>query len=138
MNDPASMGPFFGVVLVGKSFSITSDAFTRVDQLRWVLDVRQTICIDYQQLKEVCVFLIRPGAIADNVALGVYVSAHGSEFEYRGAVGNMNPSVSLPLQWPTGNAGDLPVQLGISIEPIETLAGAVLRQEKELMRDWPT
>ena len=123
----ANIPPFFGVVLVGKSFSITSDQFTRVDELRWILDVRQAVCFDYTQLKEVCIFLLHHGAIADNMALGVYVTAHGSEFEYRGAVSNSNPSASLSLQWPTkGPAGtreDLPVQLGISIEPIEALAG---------------
>ena len=57
-NHPAAEAPVFGAVLVGSSFGITSDNFSRVDAGRWTLDVRASIRPDYWEVKEICVFLL--------------------------------------------------------------------------------
>lgn len=118
-----------------------------------MLDVRSSVCYEYEELKEVCVFLLGRGCtyiknimlednqmyllncllissypfiqyamvfrtisvISDDAAFGIYVTSNGSEFEYRGNVSNLNPSVALPLQWPRGNRGECPVQIGIRL-----------------------
>ena len=117
--------PLFGLTFVGKSFFISSQQLQQVGECRWVLDVRNNVCADESVLKEVCLMLLTRGALADGFGLAVYVSAYGSEFEYRGCVSNAAPSATVALQWPqradNGMAAG-PVQLGLCIEEMATLA----------------
>ena len=58
-----------------------------------MLDVGTTVTADYQSLKEVALFLVSPAANPDPaVALGLYISVGGQEWQYRGYVGNSHPS----------------------------------------------
>ena len=76
--------------------------------------------------------LLDRGTLANGFGLAVYVTANGSEFEYRGCVSNTAPSATLSLQWPQRAAessimptqvdASAPVQLGICIEEEATLA----------------
>ena len=121
--------PVFGAVLVGSSFGITNESFSRVDAGHWTLDVSTSIRPDYENIKEICVFLLPQARdqLPADCALGIYVSACGSEFEYRGAVSIGCPSVTLPLAWPQKESqqaiGNATASIGISIEPLASLAG---------------
>ncbi|KAK9820001.1 hypothetical protein WJX72_004989 [[Myrmecia] bisecta] len=114
-------GPLFGSFFVGHSFPITSANFVNVDATHWVLDVGATVNPDYQALKEVALFLLTPGALDTSLALGLYISLGGAEWQYRGFVSNGHPSEVMPLQWPEAPVGLVMgpgmVQLGVSIEP---------------------
>ncbi|CAI5486016.1 unnamed protein product [Closterium sp. Naga37s-1] len=88
----------------------------------------------YDQVKEICIFLLSEAALPPGQALAVYVQSPGSPFEYRGAVHLGCPSAVLPLLWPAAVAptgavlpalppGGVPptAQIGISVEPIASL-----------------
>lgn len=58
---------------------------------------------DYQALKEVALFLTGPGAIPDPLlALGLYISLGGQEWQFRGYVSVDHPSEvgTLPVSTP--------------------------------------
>lgn len=63
-----------------------------------VLDVCSTVKPEYWELKEVALFLVTPGALSPDVALGLYVRCHDSDWLYRGCVHSCHPSEAMPLQ----------------------------------------
>lgn len=85
-----------------------------------VFDV-STVTPNYRELQEVSLFLAQPGTLDPSLALGLYISIGGAEWQYRGYVSNTQPSEVMPLQWPeqdqplTGAPGT--IQLGVSLEP---------------------
>lgn len=122
MAAPGSVAPLFGVNFVGNSFPVFEPALTRVDQTHWVLDVCTSVLHNYWELKELMVFLVQPGMLPPDMALGVYVKTGLSEWVYRGCVHAGHPSEVMPIQWPQPDSGPVPpgpgaAQIGISIEP---------------------
>ena len=67
-------------------------------------------------------FLVRSGTLDPTLALGLYISIGGAEWQYRGYVSNTQPSEVMPLQWPEQdqplNIGPGVIQLGVSLEPL--------------------
>ena len=66
-------------------------------------------------------FLVRAGNLDPSLALGLYISIGGAEWQYRGYVSNSQPSEIMPLQWPEQDkpltVGPGVIQLGVSVEP---------------------
>eukprot|EP00897_Mesotaenium_endlicherianum_P005876 jgi/Mesen1/5316/ME000265S04475 len=134
----------FGVVFPNRSFPLDASKFVQVDTHRWLLDMSTFVGEAYDQVKEVCIFLVSELVLPADKALAVYVQAPGSEFEYRGAVHNACPSAVLPLAWPqpggatTGQPqvavpGMAPMTalIGISVEPLATLPMANVGMQKK-------
>lgn len=63
-----------------------------------VLDVAATVKPQYEDLKEVALFLPQPGGLDPSMGIGLYVSVGGSEWSYRGCVSVAHPSDVMPLQ----------------------------------------
>ncbi|KAI6670652.1 hypothetical protein NL676_005537 [Syzygium grande] len=113
----------------------------------------------YDQVREMCIFLLNGLALPPDKALAVYVQSPGSPFVYCGAVTVSRPSAVLPLPWPEpggdaaaggAGAGGQPLQLtspgaaplsakiGVSVEDLGALpsldAAAGRRIERMAMR----
>ena len=87
---------------------------------------------NYDQIKDMCIFLVNETCLPPNKALAVYVQAPGSSFEFRGAVHVGCPSANLPLLWPApggapnggplqltvAGAPPLTAQIGVSVEDL--------------------
>ncbi|CAI5523929.1 unnamed protein product [Closterium sp. Naga37s-1] len=124
----------FGVLFPNRSFPLDVSRFKQVDTFHWVLEMNMFVGDAYDQVKEICIFLLNEAALPPGQALAVYVQAPGSPFEYRGAVHLGCPSAVLPLLWPAAVAptgavlpafppGGVPptAQIGISVEPMASL-----------------
>ncbi|KAL3132314.1 hypothetical protein ABBQ32_008892 [Trebouxia sp. C0010 RCD-2024] len=111
----------FGLCFIGKSFPISDSSFVRVDPSHWVFDV-SNVTPNYRELQEVSLFLVQSGTLDPTLALGLYISIGGAEWQYRGYVSNTQPSEVMPLQWPEQdqplNVGPGVIQLGVSLEPL--------------------
>lgn len=135
----------FGICFIGKSFPISDSSFVRVDPSHWVsLQLRfpdpvlhkswmfnpqlgpqvfdvSNVTPNYRELQEVSLFLAQSGTLDPSLALGLYISIGGAEWQYRGYVSNTQPSEVMPLQWPEQdqplNIGPGTIQLGVSLEP---------------------
>jgi hypothetical protein len=98
----------------------------------------------YDQVKEMCIFLLNELALPAGKALAVYVQSPGSQYEYRGAVHSACPSAVFPLLWPTTVANNgqmlltgvgtppLSAQIGVSIEDLLTLPMLNVGQQKRI------
>mmetsp|Transcript_58564 Transcript_58564/g.186703 ORF Transcript_58564/g.186703 Transcript_58564/m.186703 type:complete len:192 (-) Transcript_58564:10-585(-) len=115
----------FGAVFVGHSFPITSEHFTRTSEISWVIDVSASVTTNYQELKEVCLFLTMPNALPPGAALSLFVSVGGGVFDYRGSVSNTRPSETIQCSWPE------PAGLVQQGEPIHAQIGIRVESEAE-------
>jgi len=114
----------FGVFFVGQSFPITNQNFVQADQTHWVLDVSTMVKPQYEELKEVALFLPQPGSLDPSMGIGLYVSVGGSDWSYRGCVTVAHPSDVMPLEWPKNTSGGpAAAQIGIAVEPAAELMG---------------
>jgi hypothetical protein len=96
----------------------------------------------YDQVKEMCIFLLNEMALPAGKALAVYVQTPGSQFEYRGAVHSACPSAVFPLLWPGASSGQMlltgpgapaaSAQIGISVEDLATLPALNVGQQKRV------
>ena len=63
---------------------------------------------------------MQAGTLDPKLALGLYISIGGAEWQYRGYVSNSQPSEIMPLQWPEPDQpvtiGAGAIQLGVSVE----------------------
>ncbi len=89
-----------------------------------MLDVGATVSPNVAAIKEVSLFLLTPGTLPSDAALGLYVSVGGAAWSYRGYVAATHPSEVLPLAWPTDQTGAAVV--GVSIEPLGTYVYVLL------------
>jgi len=109
----------FGVCFIGKSYPISDSSFVQVDPSHWVFDV-STVTPNYRQLQEVSLFLLQPNTLDPSLALGLYISIGGAEWQYRGYVSSTQPSEVMPLSWPEQEqpltVGPGTIQLGVSLE----------------------
>eukprot|EP00899_Mesostigma_viride_P007261 jgi/Mesvir1/16536/Mv10080-RA.1 len=122
----AAPGPIFGVVFPGSSFLLDSTRFTPVDAQHFRLDLAPYVGFAFDQIKDLCIFLLSDQVLPPEFALAVYVQAPGTEWQYRGFIANGKPSASIPLRWPIPSA-DVPqhmgsAQIGISLEPVQQVA----------------
>ncbi|XP_056175828.1 uncharacterized protein LOC115673922 [Syzygium oleosum] len=148
----------FGVVFPDRSFPIDISTFAQIDTFHWVLDMNTFVGEAYDQVREMCIFLLNGLALPPDKALAVYVQSPGSPFVYCGAVTVSRPSAVLPLPWPEpggdaaagGGAAGQPLQLtspgaaplsakiGVSVEDLGALpsldAAAGRRIERMAMR----
>ncbi len=97
----------------------------------------------YDQVKEMCIFLLNEMALPLGKALAVYVQSPGSQYEYRGAVHSACPSAVFPLLWPGANNNGqmlltgvgtppLSAQIGVSVEDLVTLPVLNVGQQKRV------
>eukprot|EP00192_Tetraselmis_astigmatica_P019221 CAMPEP_0117649494 /NCGR_PEP_ID=MMETSP0804-20121206/1002_1 /TAXON_ID=1074897 /ORGANISM="Tetraselmis astigmatica, Strain CCMP880" /LENGTH=253 /DNA_ID=CAMNT_0005455235 /DNA_START=389 /DNA_END=1149 /DNA_ORIENTATION=- len=78
----------------------------------------------YEELKEVALFLPQPGSLDPSMGIGLYVSVGGSDWSYRGCVTVAHPSDVMPLEWPKNTSGGpAAAQIGIAVEPAAELMG---------------
>ena len=96
-----------------------------------VFDV-SSITPNYKELQEVSLFLAQSGTLDPSLALGLYISIGGAEWQYRGYVSNSQPSEVMPLQWPEQDqpltVAPGTIQLGVSLEPQGKLTDAHVAQ----------
>ncbi|CAM6081851.1 unnamed protein product [Calypogeia fissa] len=131
----------FGVLFPNRSFPLDITTFLQVDDHRWLLDMNYFVGEAYDQVKDICIFLLNDQILPADKALAVYVQSPGSSFEYRGAVHNACPSAVIPLLWPSNPsqmlimpAGSAPLtaQIGVSVETLATLPLLNLGQQKRV------
>eukprot|EP00850_Spirogloea_muscicola_P012063 SM000077S21537 [mRNA] locus=s77:55244:56418:- [translate_table: standard] len=146
----------FGVLFPNRSFPLDASRFAQVGAARWLLDMSSLVGErppgpaehgsgsnpefaslspaalsgdGYEQVREVCLFLLADGSLPPEQALALYVAAPASaDFQYRGAVYVACPSAVLPLLWPPPPPpASLPgapaagAQIGVSVVPLATL-----------------
>lgn len=132
----------FGVLFPNRSFPLGVATFNQVDDHRWILDMNYFVGEAYDQVKEMCIFLLNEMALPAGKALAVYVQTPGSQFEYRGAVHSACPSAVFPLLWPGATSGQMlltgpgaptvSAQIGISVEDLATLPALNVGQQKRV------
>uniref|UniRef100_A0A2P2ISL5 Uncharacterized protein MANES_05G062600 n=1 Tax=Rhizophora mucronata TaxID=61149 RepID=A0A2P2ISL5_RHIMU len=123
----------FGVVFPNRSFPMDISAFSQIDTFHWILDMNTFVGEAYDQIREVCIFLINNFTLPPDKALAVYIQSPGSPFQYCGAVTVSRPSAVLSLNWPDPGAGDgqlqltapgatpLSAKIGVSVEDLSSL-----------------
>lgn len=121
----------FGVVFPNRSFPIDISTFSQIDTFHWVLDMKFFVGEAYEDIKEMCIFLLSSGSLPPDKALAVYIQSPGSAFLFCGAVSIGRPSAVLPLQWPdpgghmqlTSAADTVPLsaKIGVSVEDLTAL-----------------
>ncbi|CAN8238344.1 unnamed protein product [Cochlearia groenlandica] len=115
----------FGVVFPNRSYPIDISTFTQIDTFHWLLDMNHFVGEAYDQIGEMCIFLINNFNLPQDKALAVYVQSPGSSFVFSGAVTLNRPSAVLSLQWPepgsgsqsqlTGDSNALSAKIGVSV-----------------------
>ena len=165
----------FGVVFPNRSFPMDISTFVQIDTFHWVLDMNhfvgksssppplfifpikpQTNQIQkknqfplsgeaYDQIGEMCIFLLNNFTLPPDKALAVYVQSPGSAFAFCGAVTVSRPSAVLSLQWPepgsaaqmqltAGDSGPLSAKIGISVEDAASLPSLDVAAERKIER----
>ncbi|XP_015931626.1 uncharacterized protein LOC107457943 [Arachis duranensis] len=95
----------FGVVFPNRSFPIDISTFAQIDTFHWVLDMNTFVGEAYDQIHEVCIFLLNGFTLPPDKALAVYVQSPGSPFVFCGAVTLARPSAVISLPWPDPGSG---------------------------------
>eukprot|EP00249_Psilotum_nudum_P015571 c25398_g1_i1 orf=846-1679(+) len=120
----------FGVLFPSRSFPMDASSFTQIDSTHWVMDMNVFVGEGYDQVKEMCLFLLNEFSLPPDKALAVYVQSPGSEFQYCGAVHRGCPSAVLALLWPNPGgqmqliapaAAPLSAKIGLAVEDIISL-----------------
>ncbi|KAJ7297119.1 hypothetical protein O6H91_11G117200 [Diphasiastrum complanatum] len=119
----------FGVVFPNRSFPLDVASFTQIDSFHWVLDMNVFVGEAYDQVKDICIFLLNEFSLPPDKALAVYVQSPGSPFQYCGAVYSACPSAVLSLVWPkpggqmqiTASESPLTAKIGIAAEDLVSL-----------------
>ncbi len=118
-------------------------SFSQIDTFHWVLDMNTFVGEDYDQVRELCIFLLNSFTLPPDKALAVYIQSPGSAFLFCGAVTIARPSAVLSLTWPDpgGNmqltAPDsvpLSAKIGVSVEDLATLPSLDVAAEKKVER----
>lgn len=101
----------------------------------------------YDQVREICIFLLNSFTLPPEKALAVYIQSPGSPFVFVGAVTIARPSAVLSLPWPdpggsagsgqlqlTADAQPLSAKIGVSVEDLATLPSLDVAAEKRIER----
>lgn len=133
----------FGVVFPNRSFPIDISAFTQIDTFHWILDINTFVGEAYDQISEMCIFLLNNFTLPPDKALAVYVQSPGSPFVFCGAVTVARPSAVLSLIWPDPG-GQLQLtapdsvtptaKIGVSVEDLASLPSLDVAAEKKIER----
>uniref|UniRef100_A0A7N0UZP4 Hikeshi-like domain-containing protein n=1 Tax=Kalanchoe fedtschenkoi TaxID=63787 RepID=A0A7N0UZP4_KALFE len=122
----------FGVLFPNRSFPMDISMFSQIDTFHWILDMSTFVGEAYDQVSEICIFLLNSFTLPPDKALAVYIQSPGSPFLFCGAVTLSRPSAVLSLPWPeTGSGGllaltapdatPLSAKIGVSVEDLATL-----------------
>ncbi|KAL9259232.1 Hikeshi-like protein [Drosera capensis] len=123
----------FGVLFPNRSFPMDISAFAQIDTFHWILDMNTFVGEAYDQVKEICIFLLNNFTLPPDKALAVYIQSPGSPFVYCGAVTISRPSAVLALPWPEPGGADgqlqltaagaapLTAKIGVSVEELSSL-----------------
>ena len=135
----------FGVVFPNRSFPMDISSFSQIDTFHWVLDMNTFVGEAYDQVRELCIFLLNSFTLPPDKALAVYIQAPGSAFQFCGAVTLARPSAVLSLAWPdppgdgqlqltAADAAPLSAKIGVSVEDLATLPSLDVAAEKKVER----
>ncbi|PIA63689.1 hypothetical protein AQUCO_00201204v1 [Aquilegia coerulea] len=132
----------FGVVFPNRSFPIDISTFSQIDTFHWILDMNTFVGEAYDEIKEICIFLLNNFTLPPNKALAVYLQSPGSPFVFCGAITLARPSAVLSLTWPQPGCGQLQItssesvpvsaKIGISVEDITTLPTLDVSAQKKI------
>ncbi|KAF6168569.1 hypothetical protein GIB67_005181 [Kingdonia uniflora] len=122
----------FGVVFPNRSFPIDISTFSQVDTFHWILDMNTFVGEAYDQIREICIFLLNGFTLPADKALAVYIQSPGSPFLFCGAVSIARPSAVLTLSWPdpigggqlqltSADSAPVSAKIGVSVEDLVTL-----------------
>ncbi|KAK1575400.1 hypothetical protein Q3G72_005153 [Acer saccharum] len=133
----------FGVVFPNRSFPIDISTFSQIDTFHWILDMNTFVGEAYDQVREVCIFLLNNFTLPPDKALAVYIQSPGSQFMFVGAVTLARPSAVLSLPWPEPG-GQLQLmapesapptaKIGVSVVDLATLSSLDVVAEKRIER----
>ncbi|KAL1308262.1 uncharacterized protein [Arachis hypogaea] len=135
----------FGVVFPNRSFPIDISTFAQIDTFHWVLDMNTFVGEAYDQIREVCIFLLNGFTLPPDKALAVYVQSPGSPFVFCGAVTLARPSAVISLPWPEPGGGGqlqltaadaqpLSAKIGVSVEDAAALPSLDVAGEQRIER----
>uniref|UniRef100_A0A1J3GCE4 Protein Hikeshi n=2 Tax=Noccaea caerulescens TaxID=107243 RepID=A0A1J3GCE4_NOCCA len=132
----------FGVVFPNRSFPIDISTFAQIDTHHWVLDMNHFVGEAYDQIGEMCIFLLNNFTLPPDKALAVYLQSPGSGFVFCGAVTLNRPSAVLSLQWPepggtalmSGDSAPLSAKIGVSVEDAAALQSVDVAAERKIER----
>ncbi|XP_061347029.1 protein OPI10 homolog isoform X2 [Gastrolobium bilobum] len=135
----------FGVVFPNRSFPMDISTFAQIDTFHWILDMNTFVGEAYDQVRELCIFLLNSFTLPPDKALAVYIQSPGSPFVFCGAVTLARPSAVLSLQWPdpggsggqlqlTADAQTLSAKIGVSVEDVASLPSLDVGAEKRIER----
>ncbi|KAF5749909.1 hypothetical protein HS088_TW03G00236 [Tripterygium wilfordii] len=133
----------FGVVFPNRSFPIDMSTFAQIDTFHWILDMNTFVGEAYDQIREICIFLLNTFTLPADKALAVYVQSPGSPFVFCGAVTLARPSAVLSLNWPESggqmelmapDAAPVSAKIGISVEDLASLPSLDVAAEKRIER----
>ncbi|KAJ9703071.1 hypothetical protein PVL29_004724 [Vitis rotundifolia] len=135
----------FGVVFPNRSFPMDISTFSQIDTFHWILDMNTFVGEAYDQVRELCIFLLNSFTLPADKALAVYIQSPGSPFLFCGAVTLSRPSAVLSLPWPEPGSGgemrltasgDAPLsaKIGVSVEDLAALPSLDVAAEKRIER----
>ncbi|KAL5729634.1 hypothetical protein ACHQM5_002558 [Ranunculus cassubicifolius] len=112
----------FGVVFPNRSFPIDISTFSQIDTFHWILDMNTFVGEAYDEVKEMCIFLLNNFTLPPDKALAVYLQSPGSPFVFCGAITIARPSAVLSLTWPQPGSGLLQITSSDSV-PVSAKIG---------------
>ncbi|KGN57715.1 protein OPI10 homolog [Cucumis sativus] len=133
----------FGVVFPNRSFPMDISAFSQIDTFHWVLDMNTFVGEAYDQIREICIFLLNNFTLPPDKALAVYIQSPGSPFLFCGAVTLARPSAVLSLPWPEPggqmqlmppDSAPLSAKIGVSVQDLASLQSLDVTAEKRIER----
>ncbi|KAK4748827.1 hypothetical protein SAY87_015413 [Trapa incisa] len=133
----------FGVVFPNRSFPMDISAFSQIDTFHWILDMNTFVGEEYDQVREVCIFLLNSFTLPPDKALSVYIQSPGSPFLFCGAITVSRPSAVLSLPWPepggqlqltATNSAPTSAKIGVSVEDLASLPSLDVVAEKKIQR----
>ncbi|KAJ9187780.1 hypothetical protein P3X46_003200 [Hevea brasiliensis] len=133
----------FGVVFPNRSFPMDISTFSQIDTFHWILDMNTFVGEAYDQIREVCIFLLNSFSLPPEKALAVYIQSPGSPFQFCGAVTLSRPSAVLSLNWPepggqlqltAADSAPLSAKIGVSVEDLASLPSLDIAAEKRIER----
>ncbi|KAH9299822.1 hypothetical protein KI387_031504 [Taxus chinensis] len=130
----------FGVVFPNRSFPMDMSSFSQIDTTHWILDMNYFVGEAYDQVKEICIFLLNEFSLPPDKVMSVYIQSPGSPFKYCGAVYRGCPSAVLSLSWPepggqmqlTSDSIPLSAKIGVSIEDLSMVPSLNVNQQQRI------
>lgn len=133
----------FGVLFPNRSFPMDISTFSQIDTFHWILDMNTFVGEAYDQVREICIFLLNSFTLPADKALAVYIQSPGSPFLFCGAVTLARPSAVLSLPWPepggqnqltASDSTTLSAKIGVSVEDLASLPSLDVAAERRIER----